>query len=92
MNCPQCNEMIGQDQWHAGPWEPETDEFNRVVGCTRVLVICCECCGLFRVVEDDARRIRSRVGPYTNPADVARLSRLVPALRHDRLIRRRVPA
>ena len=89
MNCPLCKTAIGEDQWHAGSWEPECDEFRRVIGETRVLVIYCECCGIFRATEDHEHRIRSRVGPYTNPADFARFSRLIPALRDDRQIRPR---
>ena len=88
MNCPQCNQPIGDDQYGCGPWRDFAHDFGRLRGQHRVVAIICSHCGVFEMTEQALFEYRGLRGPFTNDKDLRRLEPLIPALRRDR----RVPA
>lgn len=50
MNCPQCEEMVGPNQYSRGKWQNEFDDAGLFVRCWRWLFVRCRHCGMFRVV------------------------------------------
>ena len=88
MNCPQCQQPVGDDQYGYGPWRGFTHSFGRLRGQRRLLVTICSHCGVFTMTEEAWFDHRSLRGPITNEKDLRRLEKFVPACRLDR----RVPA
>lgn len=78
MNCPQCEQPIGQDQHHIGRWVPEKDERYRVIGAVREITIHCDHCGAFTVLQDGRHFIR-HVTRHASPKTIARAERKLAA-------------
>lgn len=74
MNCPQCEQPIGQDQHYIGPWVPVKDDRYRVIGSLREIVIHCDHCGTFTARQDGRHFVQS-VTHHTSKKEVARVER-----------------
>lgn len=77
MNCPQCEQPIGQDQHTIGPWKDEHDERHRVIGSCRLIWIHCGHCGYF-TAEQDGRQFIRRVTHHASPNEINRVARKLP--------------
>lgn len=74
MNCPQCEQPIGQDHPTIGPWKHEHDARHRVIGSSRSIWIHCDHCGYF-TAEQDGRNFIRRVTHHVSPQDIHRVAR-----------------
>ncbi len=88
MNCPCCDQRVGNDQFGYGPWQFEHDARGQIISAKRSLAIWCGCCGVSEAIVENSGRILTARGPYHNERDLRRLERLIPYCRRQR----RVPA
>lgn len=87
MNCPQCQQPVGSDQYSFGDWRPGYGPHGGIIGSSRLLAIQCDHCGLFKCEQDYlSGRICKTGGPYHNTKDVRHLERRIPGCRFTRRI------
>ena len=88
MNCPQCHEPVGDDEFGSGAWVLSQRKNDPLPAGHRSIAVRCAHCGVFEVREARRTVIESVHGPITNGKDLRRLERLIPACKRDR----RLPA
>lgn len=88
LNCPDCQQPVGADQFALGPWKDELDDKGWPLRCIRNLVIECDFCGLFRVQEDQDHRVIMVRGPTIRGRDALRIKQLIALANRTR----RIPA
>ncbi len=87
MNCPQCKEPVGDDEFGYGPWVRRiTGELDTLD--VRTLAIRCDHCGVFEIRERMERKLTSVSMPVKDVKALRRLEKLIPACQKDR----RLPA
>ncbi len=86
MNCPDCHEPVGDDQYGRGfPQSLSGSPTPRATvrsQCT--LAISCSHCGVFEIIERTTVSVVTLRGPITNDRNLRRLEKLIPACRQTR--------
>lgn len=83
MNCPQCKQMVGNDQYSYGEFDQEIDAHGVVVRVWRWLFVSCDFCGVFRVAIDGADRILRIFGPFRGSVRIDAVRSAIPELRQE---------
>jgi len=58
MNCPQCLQLVGNDQVAMGEWKEQRNERGAVIDVQRELVVACDHCGVFHVEQSADLHVR----------------------------------
>lgn len=86
MNCPQCQQPVGHDQYHmGGAWIAVHDASGLAVAMERDIHVHCDHCGLYELKQDHTNAITS-TKRVNDPRDIKRIERLIPACRMDRRV------
>jgi len=81
MNCPQCEQNVGNDEYSFGPWQETFGPQGEPEGCERTLFVRCGCCGLFTARQHERGSI-SDIRQITNRGLLAAMTRKhIPAAR-----------
>lgn len=88
MNCPQCQQPIGADQFKLGEWIDDIVAHGVPTGCHRIVSIECDFCGLFEVKQDQDEHIIKLRGPIVADKAARKVERRIPSARFTR----RIPA
>jgi len=84
MNCPQCNEPVGDDEFGPGKWALSRPGKDVITESRGIYAVRCGHCGVFEIHAVRRHYIKSVHGPFTNCKDLRRLERLIPACRNER--------
>ncbi len=76
MNCPECKQKIGNDQFHYG--EPRMDDDDGVLRMVRTLFLECDFCGVFEIEERLSPRQFESIYRPRNAKDMRRIRRKLP--------------
>ena len=88
MNCPQCEQPIGQDQHWVSPWREVLDaDGENVIAGERTIHIYCEHCGTFTVLQATERgQLRiGRIRKIRSPRRIREIHKKIPSLQLERL-------
>lgn len=76
MNCPQCKERVGRDQYRFSEWRMEDRDGELFV--VRDLFVECDFCGVFEIAERCSPRQFESIHHPRNRKDVKRILRKLP--------------
>lgn len=84
MNCPQCEQKVGQDQYHIdGAWNAVRDANGMAIALQRSIHVACSHCGTFELIQDQSNAIiLTRL--ITDPIERATVGSLIPGCIMDR--------